>query len=807
MQKQSFERWLKNIKEYEKGTVSSRISNCLRIEEFYGDLDEKYKIDSFNSIFEDLSKESHRIPINGDYYTGSATLKSALKLYLEFKENSIINKIINAKNIEADKHDGSYELVREAVDSLSKSSISDLAIKDLDMLYSMAVGTWRMTISVKKDRIENSNLLEEEKIKMKNVLEKIQKKAENNEYENREKDQASIGMFGTGFYTFRGNTKDAEARKFISLVIEIKDLDNDEEIFNILEEGFKDGINGIQAGSASMILHCLKPDTFPILNGLVAKSIIVLEGIGVILDNPTLLTHYIENTKILKKFRDEHCEFQNYRTLDKELWNIEVLASKRTSLNDLLQIPKDEIKNYKIKLNIANPEGVEAFDTMVDNKELRLGWMSYKHTKEDLTRDYVIGLAREYKLGDDYWRFLGVFKVLERYTERSYTDGYKLEELDRYKEYKSKIVLKYKNKAQNLVRNAESIIDEFIVVESYSEKDDPTILRIKDNGVSYLNYIDFNTPLDFQDLYFSNPQKLKSQISIALKSGKSIILIGPPGTGKSKIAKKIAESYEVDSKMVTAMSDWSSYDTIGGYKPDESGSLYFEEGIFLSSFKSRDGLNRNQWLIIDEINRADIDKAFGPFFSVLSGDDVELGLKDDKRRNIEIIMEENIEGGMEGLEAESNQYIIPRDWRIIGTMNTFDKTSLYEMSYAFMRRFAFIPVAIPKGIDETLVKDFFDLWKIDLDGIVCGQVAGLWRIINKYRKLGPAIIEDIGNYIQQGGDFTSALVIYILPQLEGLFEEQIDAFVGELRGLEFIEDQEDLIESVEDLFNISLAGN
>lgn len=321
------------------------------------------------------------------------------------------------------------------------------------------------------------------------------------------------------------------------------------------------------------------------------------------------------------------------------------------------------------------------------------------------------------------------------------------------------------------------------------------------------NYIDFNAPLDFQDLYFSNPQKLKSQISIALKSGKSIILIGPPGTGKSKIAKKIAESYEVDSKMVTAMSDWSSYDTIGGYKPDESGSLYFEEGIFLSSFKSRDGLNRNQWLIIDEINRADIDKAFGPFFSVLSGDDVELGLKDDKRRNIEIIMEENIEGGMEGLEAESNQYIIPRDWRIIGTMNTFDKTSLYEMSYAFMRRFAFIPVAIPKGIDETLVKDFFDLWKIDLDGIVCGQVARLWRVINKYRKLGPAIIEDIGNYIQQGGDFTSALVIYILPQLEGLFEEQIDAFVGELRGLEFIEDQEDLIESVEDLFNISLAGN
>src|SRR5699024_10115607 len=195
----------------------------------------------------------------------------------------------------------------------------------------------------------------------------------------------------------------------------------------------------------------------------------------------------------------------------------------------------------------------------------------------------------------------------------------------------------------------------------------------------------FGQGIDFGSLYFEDAELLKRKIQVALKSGKDIILIGPPGTGKSKIATAIAESYGVEHKMVTAMSDWSSYDTIGGYKPDDKGALYFEEGIFLSALQDKEKRRKNQWLIIDEINRADIDKAFGPFLSALSGDNIELGLKDRRDQNIELVLEDNFE---ENAVFQSHQYVIPRDWRIIGTMNTFDKTSLYEMSYAFMRRFA-----------------------------------------------------------------------------------------------------------------------
>lgn len=331
--------------------------------------------------------------------------------------------------------------------------------------------------------------------------------------------------------------------------------------------------------------------------------------------------------------------------------------------------------------------------------------------------------------------------------------------------------------------------------------------RYGNNIYSLSTKIDFSKSLEFKELYFSNLEILKKQISISLKTGKSIILVGPPGTGKSKIAKEIARSYGADFKMVTAMSDWSSYDTIGGYKPKSDGSLYFEEGIFLSSFKSHTGINRNKWLIIDEINRADIDKAFGPFFSVLAADDVELNLKDSKNRNIEILLEKNLGVKGEDLKSEENQYIIPKDWRIIGTMNTFDKTSLYEMSYAFMRRFAFISVSLPRNINRDIVKKYFDLWDIDLETNEYGNISSLWKIINKYRKMGPAIIKDIGEFIMNRGDYVSAIALYIFPQFEGLFTDEIVLFLEDLKGLDFINDELRLVQYIEEFFNISLNGN
>ncbi len=91
----------------------------------------------------------HNIPIEGNAYNGTATLRSALNLYIEFKDNNLLQDIMTMEDVIPDEHDGSYELVRETVKSLSNINLDRIDIPDLDMLYFMAVGTWKGGVDYK----------------------------------------------------------------------------------------------------------------------------------------------------------------------------------------------------------------------------------------------------------------------------------------------------------------------------------------------------------------------------------------------------------------------------------------------------------------------------------------------------------------------------------------------------------------------------------------------------------------------------------------------------------------------------------
>ncbi|WP_313375260.1 hypothetical protein [Chishuiella sp.] len=125
MKEIEFKKYLKDILLQKKETINSRISNLKRIQNVYGDLDNHYKTDGFEYLFQILTlkkgdEKKHEIVINGDPYTGTATFKSALGLYLDFKIFDSENAKIKVET-------------KQSVNNLSKNYKAEI-IKVLDKI-------------------------------------------------------------------------------------------------------------------------------------------------------------------------------------------------------------------------------------------------------------------------------------------------------------------------------------------------------------------------------------------------------------------------------------------------------------------------------------------------------------------------------------------------------------------------------------------------------------------------------------------------------------------------------------------------
>ena len=90
-----FQQYLRDVRRLSERTIGSRLSNCRRVERYEGDLDEHFESDKCQNLLWQLTYSSddqdrnrtpkHRIPIDGDVRTGSATLKQAVALYVQFR--------------------------------------------------------------------------------------------------------------------------------------------------------------------------------------------------------------------------------------------------------------------------------------------------------------------------------------------------------------------------------------------------------------------------------------------------------------------------------------------------------------------------------------------------------------------------------------------------------------------------------------------------------------------------------------------------------------------------------------------------
>ena len=218
--------------------------------------------------------------------------------------------------------------------------------------------------------------------------------------------------------------------------------------------------------------------------------------------------------------------------------------------------------------------------------------------------------------------------------------------------------------------------------------------------ISGLTFEELRVDVRESGLYIAD-DLLLSLIS-ALRAGKHVMLRGAPGTGKTALALAVAGAaarigISGGPVLATGTADWTSVETVGTYRLNRQRELTFRPGHVLAA------MQENRWLIIDELNRADIDKAVGQLFTVLSGHAVTLPFEVDEPDADSEAHEEDghvptyisIVPPAAQAPADTVPIRIAETWRMIATLNNQDQDLLFEMSEALLRRFAIIDVPTP----------------------------------------------------------------------------------------------------------------
>ncbi len=219
---------------------------------------------------------------------------------------------------------------------------------------------------------------------------------------------------------------------------------------------------------------------------------------------------------------------------------------------------------------------------------------------------------------------------------------------------------------------------------------------------------------DDQDLAVVVDARTERMLRRAIQNYQCVLLVGPPGTGKGRLVSWLLQLVSDDPAALgfepdlnpnpmwrTPDESWSAFDMIGGLAPDDDGHLRWSHGLLINA------LIEQRWLILDETNRADMDKIMGPLLTWLARQEVEVG-RTAPHNGVPIHV-----GWADGAESvtedpggtgDPTRFLAGGDWRLLGTYNPQDAQRVFRFGLALSRRFVVVPVPAlnPGQFDELL---------------------------------------------------------------------------------------------------------